>query len=82
MDPGETCDDGTLISRSLAVEVSGLDSVIDLAAGLEHTCALRPAGDVWCWGQDRSGQLGDGTALLEGCAGECSAVPVPVVGLD
>lgn len=31
-----------------------------LAAGDGHTCAVDPAGTVWCWGNDEGGQLGNG----------------------
>ena len=31
-----------------------------VAAGGEHTCAIS-AGELWCWGANESGQLGDGT---------------------
>jgi alpha-tubulin suppressor-like RCC1 family protein len=32
-----------------------------VAVGMYHTCALRPAGDVVCWGRNSNGQVGDGT---------------------
>jgi len=32
-----------------------------VAAGLEHTVALREDGTVWAWGVNHRGQLGDGT---------------------
>src|SRR5882724_961023 len=31
-----------------------------VAAGAKHTCALRPTGEVVCWGLNTSGQLGFG----------------------
>jgi hypothetical protein len=38
-----------------------LVSVIGLAAGANHSVALRNDGTVWAWGDNGSGQLGDGT---------------------
>lgn len=34
---------------------------IAIAAGYNHTCAVRQDGTLWCWGRNASGQLGDGT---------------------
>jgi cysteine-rich repeat protein len=34
---------------------------IDIVTGDLHTCALRSDHTVWCWGENSSGQLGDGT---------------------
>jgi alpha-tubulin suppressor-like RCC1 family protein len=31
-----------------------------VAAGAYHTCALRPAGDVVCWGRNEEGEIGTG----------------------
>src|SRR5690606_35947487 len=41
--------------------VPGLAGVSDLAVGSEHTCALLDTGAVRCWGNNSSGQLGDGS---------------------
>ncbi|MFN7003900.1 MAG: RCC1 domain-containing protein [Roseinatronobacter sp.] len=35
--------------------------IVQATAGNVHTCALDADGDVWCWGANRDGQLGDGT---------------------
>jgi alpha-tubulin suppressor-like RCC1 family protein len=41
--------------------VAHLDAVTSIAAGDEHSLALRSDGTVWAWGANASGQLGDGT---------------------
>ncbi|HEY5921104.1 MAG TPA: hypothetical protein VIV11_05505 [Kofleriaceae bacterium] len=34
--------------------------VLSLSAGGAHTCAVSRDGGVWCWGDNTSGQIGDG----------------------
>jgi cysteine-rich repeat protein len=41
-------------------------SIVDIAAGLGHSCALLSSGDVVCWGAGTSGQLGQGSATTWG----------------
>jgi hypothetical protein len=48
------------------------ETVMALAAKAYHTCALTAAGEVWCWGSNSSGQLGNGNS------GGNSLVPVAV----
>ena len=68
--------DGTTTTRLTPVDVSGLsNSVITLAPGWVHTCALTTAGGVKCWGNNDWGQLGDGTETD-------SLTPVDVSGLS
>ena len=44
------------------VQVSGLTSgIVGVAAGWYHACAVTNAGAVLCWGNNSSGELGDGT---------------------
>ena len=44
------------------VTVTGLSSVVALAAGDGFICALTSAGAVSCWGSNGDGQFGNGTA--------------------
>jgi alpha-tubulin suppressor-like RCC1 family protein len=42
--------------------VAGLPGTArEMAAGVDHSCSLLVGGQIWCWGQNKSGQLGDGT---------------------
>ena len=54
------------------VSVAGIDDATAIAAGSAHTCAL-VNGSVKCWGENRSGQLGDGSNVVaphaNGCGG-------------
>ncbi len=64
--------DGDRTTRPVVVMASGVRQV---AAGWDLTCALvGTAGDVWCWGDNTFGQLGDGTEDSRG-------TPSPVVDL-
>lgn len=67
--------DGTAVDRLTPVQVSGLADVTGIAGAVGyHALALASDGTVWAWGQNDSGQLGDGTT-------EFRYEPVQVAGL-
>ncbi|HUB35463.1 MAG TPA: IPT/TIG domain-containing protein [Solirubrobacteraceae bacterium] len=72
---GQLGDGATPTCQPAAVAVSDLTGVSAIAAGGESSMALLADGAVMSWGQDKSGQLGDGSF------GGLSDVPVAVSGL-
>ena len=61
---------------STPVVVSGMNTAVDVGAGMEHTCSVLTDGTMRCWGTSYVGQLGDGT--FNGW----SDVPKPVLNLS
>jgi alpha-tubulin suppressor-like RCC1 family protein len=72
---GELGDGGIAREEETPAPVSGLTGATAIAAGGEHSMALLSSGNVDTWGEDKFGELGNGTA------GEPSDVPVAVTGL-
>jgi alpha-tubulin suppressor-like RCC1 family protein/outer membrane protein OmpA-like peptidoglycan-associated protein len=69
--------DGTNINRNQAVPVSDNGAftnrdVVRVIAGGNSTCAIKNAGQLFCWGANDNGQLGDGTTTNRN-------VPTPLV---
>jgi alpha-tubulin suppressor-like RCC1 family protein len=60
---GQIGDGRTSTSPRTATMVTGVLDARAVTAGAYHTCALRGDGRVSCWGQNSSGQVGDGTTL-------------------
>jgi alpha-tubulin suppressor-like RCC1 family protein len=69
---------GNVLVRSDASFVTGLPditNVVSICAGENHSCAVS-AGQVWCWGQDLTGQLGNGDAGADGMGDPDTGTPV------
>ncbi len=47
-------------------EVTLPATVVSIAVSGTATCAVLSTGDVWCWGDDSSGALGDGSTPTTG----------------
>ena len=56
---------GTGTSEALEtapVQIMGIAEAVSVGLGMEHSCSVLSDGAVWCWGEDASGQLGNGAA--------------------
>ena len=73
--PGDGCGGQCPARLAPTRSVTDLADATRLAAGSYHSCALRMTGDVVCWGDNQTAELGNRTV------GSRSAVPVPVLGL-
>ncbi len=66
-------------SRPQPVQVSGLGGIAQIAAGANHSCALRSDGIVFCWGSNLLGQLGNGAGGPSDPSRQIGTVPTPVI---
>jgi len=74
---GQIGDGNVSVDATVPVGVTGLSGgLAAVASGFIHSCALADAGTVKCWGDNESGQLGDGNAPTD------SDTPVAVSGLS
>ena len=54
----------TQVASNSPVQLTALgSSVVEVSAGGSHTCARKADGTLWCWGENGTGQLGDGTEV-------------------
>ncbi len=60
-DNGQLGDGVSGTDNGVATLVTGLTGVVDIEGGRDNTCALDNLGQVFCWGDNIDGQIGDGT---------------------
>lgn len=61
--------DGSSVNAVHTVKVEkdaggDLDNLVKIAAGPSHNCAIDNTGQVWCWGSNTFGQIGDLTTTI------------------
>lgn len=63
--------DGTTMGRPFAGELrtagptsAPFADIAELSVGHNHSCLRTQAGEAWCWGADRDGQIGNGPTPL------------------
>jgi alpha-tubulin suppressor-like RCC1 family protein len=81
---GHVCESGAPCEPGPVEVIAIGDLVVNAVLGVSHTCAWKQDGEVWCWGANSLGQLGNGTTTGPDCPGNsanCRATPAPVVGL-
>ncbi len=67
--------DGNANWNPVPVKVTGITNAVAVSAGNgNYTCAVLKGGSVQCWGQNKYGELGNGTIID-------SSVPVTVTGI-
>ena len=81
---GDPCSGFYGTCTPVPTRVPGLGGVVAIAAGYEHSLALKGDGTVWAWGGNVDGTLG--TASNDRCgnpsfSSACSKTPVQVAGL-
>lgn len=62
-DGGQLGDGSRSASARLPRPVVGVMRYAGLGAGAAHTCGVTEPGDIYCWGSNADGELGDGTTI-------------------
>lgn len=71
---------GTAGGNSLVpVQVTGISNITAIDSGYFHACALTTAGEVFCWGNNSSGQIGNGAFSTEVATPAKALLPEAVV---
>jgi len=67
---GATLDGATPVTSAVALNVlldatpTSLANIIAIAAAGDFSCALNSSGEIWCWGDNTTGQLGTGVNAM------------------
>jgi alpha-tubulin suppressor-like RCC1 family protein len=69
---GQLGDSNIIADKPTPVAVSGASDIVAIAAGSEHSLALKADGTMLAWGLDNNGQLGNDAHLVD------QPLPVPV----
>lgn len=67
-----------LLGAAFGLTLAGAATAGTIAAGTDHSIAVKDDGSVWVWGDNSHGQLGNGTSG----AGTGSLIPIQVSGLS
>lgn len=69
-----------VLNPTVPIQVKGLSDMIGIAAGGEHSLAVKSDGTVWAWGRHDEGQLG--VAMAQEGEYSYKDMPVQVQGLS
>jgi hypothetical protein len=72
---GQLGNDSATANQSLPVAVAGGRKYTQMDGGQNHSAAVDSAGQMWTWGRDAYGQLGNDAAFAQ------KTIPVPVDGV-
>ena len=74
---------GAELDTAEPTSVAGIAGAAAVATSENHTCAVMEDGTVRCWGNNSSGQLGNGrSGINRDDRSENTAAPVAVMGID
>lgn len=71
---GNSSNNGSFVADATPQEVAGLPAAAKVAAAVDHTCAVTDGHELYCWGSNEKGQLGNLTNY-----GSTTANPAPAL---
>ena len=75
---------GSTSSKNVPTETVSFSpfKALAISAGYAHTCAIVEGGDVFCWGKNNYGQLGDGTTTNRNTPTITQTLPAAAVAIS